>query len=127
MLKTVEPEPLLRAIAAVARGDSLFAHLASDRLLDALSRAHAMGGRSALAIERETLAIELTSREQAVLDLMSRGLGNKEIALALHLAEGTVKNHVSAVLAKLGIPDRMKAVLFAMAHGLVRSARSDQS
>jgi DNA-binding NarL/FixJ family response regulator len=51
---------------------------------------------------------------------MSRGLGNKEIAQALSLAEGTVKNHVSSVLAKLGIPDRMKAVLFAVANGLVR-------
>jgi DNA-binding NarL/FixJ family response regulator len=120
LLKTVEPEPLLQAIAAAARGESLFANLASDRLLQALARAHAARAGRAPAADRGTLAIELTSREQAVLDLMSRGLGNKEIAQALNLAEGTVKNHVSAVLAKLGIPDRMKAVLFAVAHGLVR-------
>jgi DNA-binding NarL/FixJ family response regulator len=120
LLKTIEPEPLLLAIAAAARGESLFAHLANDQLLHALARAHASrDGRQSRA-DRDSLTVELTSREQAVLDLMSRGLGNKEIAQALNLAEGSVKNHVSAVLAKLGIPDRMKAVLFAVAHGLVR-------
>ncbi len=123
LLKIVEPEPLLQAIAAAARGESLFAHLASDRLLDALTHAHALHGRRATAAERDTLAIELTSREQAVLDLMSRGLRNKEIARALNLAEGTVKNHASAMLGKLGIADRMKAVLFAIANGLVRTGR----
>ena len=123
LLKTVEPEPLLEAIAAAARGESLFAHLASERLLEGLTRAHGMQGGRAPPAERGTLAIELTAREQAVLDLMSRGLGNKEIARALNLAEGTVKNHASAVLGKLGITDRMKAVLFAIANGLVRKGK----
>jgi DNA-binding NarL/FixJ family response regulator len=120
LLKTIEPEPLLQAIAAAARGESLFAHLASDQLLHALARANAARDGRGSGPDRGRLTIELTSREQAVLDLMSRGLGNKEIAQALSLAEGTVKNHVSAVLAKLGIPDRMKAVLFVVANGLVR-------
>ena len=71
LLKTVEPEPLLQAIEAVARGESLFAHLASNRLLEALTHAHATRGARACAVECNTLAIELTSREQAVLDLMS--------------------------------------------------------
>ena len=123
LLKTIEPGPLLHAIMAAARGESLFAHLASDELIAALSRAHAERDPYAPTAGRDTLAIELTTREQAVLDLMSRGLGNKEIARALDLADGTVKNHVSAVLGKLGIADRMKAVLFAIATGLVRPAR----
>ena len=90
-------------------------------MLEALTPAHTTRSARGPAAERETLAIELTAREQAVLDLMSRGLGNKEIARALNLAEGTVKNHASAVLGKLGIADRMKAVLFAIANGLVRT------
>jgi DNA-binding NarL/FixJ family response regulator len=120
LLKSIEPEPLLQAIEAAARGENIFAHMAGERLLTALSRAHAVTGRRASSGGTDTIVADLTAREQAVLDLMSRGLSNKEIASALDLAEGTVKNHVSAVLAKLGIADRIRAVLFAIANGLVR-------
>jgi DNA-binding NarL/FixJ family response regulator len=122
LLKTIEPAPLLEAIAAAARGVSLFASLPNEQLLAALSRAHVVHEPRPQWADGGRLASELTAREQAVLDLMSRGLGNKDIARALNLAEGTVKNHVSAILGKLGIADRMKAVLFAIAHGLVRPA-----
>lgn len=61
----------------------------------------------------------LSPRETQVLRLMAGGLGNREIARALHLAEGTVKNHVSVILGKLGVRDRVRAVLRAIENGLV--------
>jgi DNA-binding NarL/FixJ family response regulator len=64
LLKTIEPEPLLQAIAAAARGESLFAHLASDQLLHALARANAARDGLQSRPDRGRLTIELTSREQ---------------------------------------------------------------
>lgn len=61
----------------------------------------------------------LTERELEILRLMASGIGNREIAMALALREGTVKNHVSSIFSKLGVTDRTKAVLRALAAGLV--------
>lgn len=107
LLKDVLKEELLRSIRAVAEGRPAL-HAEAQRHL---MRRVAGGGRP--------VAEELTERELAVLQLIGRGRSNKEIAKALHLSEGTVKGHVSAVLGKLGVEDRTQAALFAVREGLV--------
>ncbi len=107
LLKDVLKEELLRSIRAVAEGRPAL-HAEAQRHL---MRRVVGGGRP--------VAEELTERELAVLQLIGRGRSNKEIAKALHLSEGTVKGHVSAVLSKLGVEDRTQAALFAVREGLV--------
>lgn len=107
LLKDVLKEELLRSIRAVAEGRPAL-HAEAQRHL---MRRIVGGGRP--------VADELTERELAVLQLIGRGRSNKEIAKALHLSEGTVKGHVSAVLGKLGVEDRTQAALFAVREGLV--------
>lgn len=107
LLKDVLKEELLRSIRTVAEGRPAL-HAEAQRHL---MRRVAGGGRP--------VAEELTERELAVLQLIGRGRSNKEIANALHLSEGTVKGHVSAVLSKLGVEDRTQAALFAVREGLV--------
>ncbi len=107
LLKDVLKEELLRAIRDVAEGRPAL-HAEAQRHL---MRQIVAGGRP--------VAEELTERELSVLQLIGRGRSNKEIAKALHLSEGTVKGHVSAVLSKLGVDDRTQAALFAVREGLV--------
>lgn len=105
MLKDVSLEQLLEAIRTVASGGSMFLPGITEQLL-----------RNFTAAEPAALHSddELTQRERAVLQLMSGGLSNREIARALRTAEGTIKNHVSSILAKLGVRDRTRAVLKAI-------------
>ncbi|MGW0829560.1 response regulator [Streptomyces prunicolor] len=110
---TLAPE-LLSAVRAVARGDAVAAPSVTRRLLEryvatAPARTEPLGGPS-----------PLTGRESEVLVLIARGLSNAEIGDRLHLTEGTVKTHVSRVLAKLGVRDRVQAVVHAYESGLVR-------
>jgi DNA-binding NarL/FixJ family response regulator len=112
LLKGVSPDTLMEAIRVVASGGSylyapLIAELARDRLNESWR------GDSFEMIEL------LTPRERDILKLMASGIGNRAIANALSLSEGTVKNHVSSVFAKLGVTDRTNAVLRAIANGLV--------
>jgi DNA-binding NarL/FixJ family response regulator len=110
LLKGASPETLLEAIRAVAAGGTyLYAPLVSD-----IARAGIRRSR-----EAPELLGELTERELEILRLMASGIGNREIAEALVLREGTVKNHVSSIFSKLGVADRTKAVLRAIAAGLV--------
>lgn len=110
LLKGASPETLLEAIRTVAAGGTyLYAPLVSD-----LARA---GIRNSKDVP-EPLD-PLTERELEILRLMASGIGNREIAEALVLREGTVKNHVSSIFSKLGVADRTKAVLRAIAAGLV--------
>jgi DNA-binding NarL/FixJ family response regulator len=104
LLKGVTPEVLVEAIKTLAAGGSyLYAASLTTR-----------------ATQDPAPAIEpLTEREQEVLQLLSSGITNKEIATALRLSEGTVRNHLSTIFAKLGVNDRTKAVLCAMQRGLV--------
>jgi DNA-binding NarL/FixJ family response regulator len=112
LLKGVSPDTLMEAIRVVATGGSylyapLIAELARDRLNESWR------GDSFEMIEL------LTPRERDILKLMASGIGNRAIATALSLSEGTVKNHVSSVFAKLGVTDRTNAVLRAIANDLV--------
>jgi DNA-binding NarL/FixJ family response regulator len=112
LLKGASPETLLEAIRSVAAGGTyLYAPLVSD-----LAR---NGIRESLPDDPHGMVESLTERELEILRLMASGIGNREIAVALDLREGTVKNHVSSIFAKLSVADRTKAVLRAIAAGLV--------
>lgn len=112
LLKGVSPETLLDAIRTVAGGGTyLYAPLVSDLTRD--------GMRESWRGPTPGVLEALTERELEILRLMASGIGNREIATALALSEGTVKNHVSSIFSKLAVTDRTKAVLRALAMGLV--------
>ncbi|MEV0168834.1 LuxR family two component transcriptional regulator [Nonomuraea fuscirosea] len=115
LLKDTLAPDLLSAIRVVARGDAVVAPSVTRRLLERY-----VGIGVAQAIPAASLDV-LTEREREVLSLIARGLSNTEIAECLFLSEGTVKTHVSRVLAKLGLRDRVQAVVFAYESGLVRA------
>ena len=115
LLKDASPEDIVVAIRAVARGDAL---------LDPSVTASVIGQFAALPTPREDLKAQvdaLTAREQEVLSLMARGYANAEIADQLVVSEGTVKTHVGHVLRKLGLRDRIQAVIFGYESGLVQA------
>jgi DNA-binding NarL/FixJ family response regulator len=119
LLKSMPRDQLTAAVHAAVRGDRLLAPALLRRLLDdVLARA---GARSAPVPGID----ELTPREEEVLRLMARGLSNAELADTLVLGEGTVKTHVARVLAKLGVRDRVQAVVAAYESGLVRPGEED--
>jgi DNA-binding NarL/FixJ family response regulator len=114
LLKDASPEDLLAAVRAVARGDAL---------LDPAVTASVIGRFAALPTPRADLRAqvdELTAREREVLSLMASGHSNAEIARALVVSEGTVKTHVGRVLRKLGLRDRIQAVIFGYESGLLQ-------
>lgn len=114
LLKDVTPAELVDAIRILAGGDALLAPSVTRRLLERFATTLPVGDRSS-----EALA-ELTARETEVLRLLADGLSNAEIAAELVVSEATVKTHISSVLRKLGLRDRVQAVIFAYETGLVR-------
>lgn len=108
LLKGVEPETLVEAIRTVAAG---------KLYLSDPSRTPAPPLDTTWAGETFEVPVRLTDRD--VLRLMAKGLANRDIAGALQLSEGTIRNHVSAILAKFGVSDRTRAVLYAMQQQLV--------
>jgi DNA-binding NarL/FixJ family response regulator len=114
LLKDVRPADLVESIRVVARGDALLAPSVTRRLLDRF--AEVLEDRSDTA----PLMEELTEREVEVLRLVALALSNAEIAARLVLTEATVKTHVSSILRKLDLRDRVQAVVFAYDVGLVR-------
>jgi len=115
LLKDVPPDELIAAIRIVAGGGALLAPSVTRRLLD--SFAHRLPAADAVA--QRALA-DLTEREHEVLELMARGLSNAEIAGRLVVSETTVKTHVSRVLMKLDLRDRIQAVILAYEVGLIQ-------
>jgi DNA-binding NarL/FixJ family response regulator len=113
LLKTVPPDELVAGISVVARGESLLAPAILRRLL-------AEWTDRWLPDEHDPRLDPLTEREREVLRLIGRGLSNAELATHLHLAQPTVKTHVSRMLAKTGSRDRVQAVVLAYETGLVR-------
>jgi DNA-binding NarL/FixJ family response regulator len=118
MLKDVRPPELVEAIRIVARGDALLAPSVTRRLLDRF-----VGELPDAAPALPDLG-ELTDREREILRFVALALSNAEIAARLHLTEATVKTHVSSVLRKLGLRDRVQAVVLAYDVGLVRPRSS---
>ena len=117
LLKDVPAEDLVIAIRQAARGtDALLAPSVTRRLVERFASQHSVG-----STKRDVLR-ELTAREQEVLRLVARGLSNSEIADHLTISETTVKSHVSHVLMKLGLRDRVQAVVLAYETGLVTAA-----
>jgi DNA-binding NarL/FixJ family response regulator len=114
LLKDVPPEQLVEGIRAVASGDALLAPAITRRVIEEYVRRPPGAAR-----ELPPALDELTPREREVLTLMARGRSNAEIAEQLVVSETTVKTHVAHVLMKLGLRDRVQAVVFAYESGLV--------
>lgn len=120
LLKDVQPEVLLDSIRTAVDGGAVIAPTTTRRLLDQtlLDDARSARSREPGAAQRARLET-LTSREREILVEMATGDSNGEIAARLFLSEATVKTHVAHVLAKLGVRDRVQAVVFAYDSGLV--------
>ena len=112
MLKNAAPEDLVRAVRVVATGDALLDPAITRRVIQDYAQ------RAAPRKDHARLA-RLTEREREVLRLLATGKSNAELAAHLYLGEGTVKTHVSHLLGKLGLRDRVQAVVFAYETGLV--------
>jgi DNA-binding NarL/FixJ family response regulator len=115
LLKDVRPQELVDAIHVVAKGDALLAPSITRRLLDRFAQ-QAPEDPAKPPPQLESL----TERELEVLKLVAKGWSNAELAEKLFLSETTVKTHVSSVLRKLGLRDRVQAVVLAYEAGLVR-------
>jgi DNA-binding NarL/FixJ family response regulator len=113
LLKDAPTEQVVDAVRAVAAGDAVLSPAVTRRLLDQVGR------RLPAAVSRETGLDALTEREREVLRMLAAGLSNQEIAQALVVSEATVKSHVSSLLGKLGLRDRVQAVIFAYETGLI--------
>ena len=120
LLKDVQPELLVAGIRAVHAGESLLAPSITRRMIETfVQRGRAVAGAGA----GERLG-NLTARERETLTLLGRGLTNAEIAAELVVSETTVKTHVGRVLMKLGLRDRVQAVIFAYETGLMQESAS---
>jgi DNA-binding NarL/FixJ family response regulator len=114
LLKSVEPAELAHAVRVVAAGDALLAPTITRRLLERFLHLPPPGSAPPQGLG------DLTARELEVLTLIARGQSNAEIAAALFLSETTVKTHVAHLFQKLGLRDRVQAVITAYESGLVR-------
>lgn len=113
LVKDAEPEDLLSGIRAVATGDAVVAPSLTRRLLDAYAHHLPDPGEPTEPSRPDSRLSSLTDRELEILTVIGMGWTNTEIAARLHLAESTVKTHVSRVLAKTGSRDRIQAVILA--------------
>lgn len=110
LLKNTTPEKLIEAVQVVAAGDALLAPDVTRRVIERFATGPAAGPAPGVD--------ELTAREHEVLLLVAKGLSNAEVAARLGVGDATVKTHVSRVLMKLGLRDRIQAVVFAHERGL---------
>jgi len=112
MLKDVSLERLTSAIRILAGGGTCIEPVITERIMRALER-------SSMAFESAELPEPLTDREKTILRLLAGGYSNKEISDLLAISDGTVKNHISNLLSKLGVRDRTRAVLKAIDWGVI--------
>ncbi|WAL65683.1 response regulator transcription factor [Amycolatopsis cynarae] len=118
LLKDIPPAQLVAALHAVASGDAVVSPSVTRRLLDRFVSS------GAGQLRDESALTPLTEREREVLVLIAKGLSNVEIAETLFLSEATVKTHVGRILAKLGLRDRVQAVVLAYETGLIRPGQN---
>jgi DNA-binding NarL/FixJ family response regulator len=116
LLKDAPPAELISAVRTVAAGDAVLAPSATRRLIDQFAPLLPDRDRKQ---DQSALLSSLTDRERTVFAEMAAGRSNREIATALRLSEGTVKIHVGRILAKLGLRDRVQAVVLAYESGLI--------
>jgi DNA-binding NarL/FixJ family response regulator len=114
MLKDAPPEELVAAVRIVASGEALLAPAVTRGVIEEFARQ-----RPAAPPAPPPAVSELTPREREVLDLLARGLSNPEICARLVISEATAKTHVARILQKLGLRDRVQAVIYAYESGLV--------
>jgi DNA-binding NarL/FixJ family response regulator len=114
LLKDVEPEQLLAGIRVIAHGDSLLSPSITRRLIESFVRDHPRTPQPPPGLD------ELTARELEIFGLIARGLSNAEIADQLVVSSTTIKTHVARVLIKLGLRDRVQAVVLAYETGVIR-------
>jgi DNA-binding NarL/FixJ family response regulator len=114
VLKDIDPPDLVHAVRSTHRGDALLAPAITRRLVERHLRQPDPRATTALA--------RLTAREREILVLVARGLANDEIGISLHISGATVKTHLTRTFAKLGLRDRVQAVVLAYESGLVRPA-----
>jgi DNA-binding NarL/FixJ family response regulator len=119
LLKDAPPARLADAVRTIAAGESLLAPAVTRRLVERFVRRPPPD-----TVRRETFA-ELTERELEVLKLVARGLANTEIAATLYVSEATVKTHITRILSKLGLRDRVQVVVLAYESGLVEPGAAD--
>jgi DNA-binding NarL/FixJ family response regulator len=113
LLKDSSPEQLVNAIRVVAGGEALLAPSVTSRLIEQFARTRQRQPGPLAGLD------ELTTRELEVFKLLARGMSNAEIAVALVVSDSTIKTHVAHLLAKLGLRDRVQAVVLAYESGLV--------
>ena len=114
MLKDTPAKDLVAAVRIIAQGDALLSPSVTRRLIEEFAR------RAEPEAVAATLPDDLTEREREALELLARGLSNREIATEMFIGEATAKTHVSRLLTKLGVRDRVQAVVVAYETGLVR-------
>jgi DNA-binding NarL/FixJ family response regulator len=114
LLKRTRPEELIAAVHTVAAGESLLSPSVTRRVIDRMAQQPApdLAGHARLG--------ELTPREREVLELIARGLSNREIAARLVVEESTIRSHIRRILSKLELRDRVQIVIFAYENGLNR-------
>ena len=122
LLKNSSPEQLIEAVQVVARGDALLSPDVTRRVIEAVAgrTASTDAPRAATPGLSNPVLETLTDRAREVLELLAEGLSNAEIAVRMWVGEATVKTHVSKVLLKLGLRDRVHAVVYAYENGVVR-------
>ena len=121
LLKDVRPEQLAEAVRVVATGEALLAPTITRRLIEQFVNRPPPGSRKPPELA------DLTERELEVLKLVARGLSNAEIAAALSVSEATVKTHVTHILMKLNLRDRVQAVVLAYESGLIQPGEHDRA
>jgi DNA-binding NarL/FixJ family response regulator len=117
LLKRARPEELIAAVHTIAAGDSLLSPSVTRRVIDGMSRQPMPGHADEAKLD------SLTPREREVLELIARGLSNREIAGALAVEESTIRTHVKRILMKLELRDRVQAVIFAYESGMNQPTR----
>jgi DNA-binding NarL/FixJ family response regulator len=120
LLKRARPEELIAAVHTIAAGDSLLSPSVTRRVIDRLAQ------QPTPELADQTKLDELTPREREVLELIARGMSNREIAAALVVEESTIRTHVKRVLMKLDLRNRVQAVIFAYETGVNRPSGGRQ-
>jgi DNA-binding NarL/FixJ family response regulator len=116
LLKRTRPEELISAVHTIAAGDSLLSPSVTKRVIDRMAQ------QPTPELANPAKLQDLTPREREVLELIARGLSNREIAAALVVEESTIRTHVKRILMKLDLRDRVQAVIFAYETGINRPA-----